>query len=94
MYHPQNTYTACNFTPEVTHTLQGKRLFEHFVLQICGCPAVWTPANIVEDAIAKVRAQVGGDQSIVRFIRRCGFIGGGGVVTQSHRPAINLCICR
>ncbi|MDM7858407.1 glutamine-hydrolyzing GMP synthase [Thiopseudomonas acetoxidans] len=34
-------------------------LVEQFVLQDCGCEALWTPANIVADAIAKVRAQVG-----------------------------------
>lgn len=65
MYHPQKHLYGVQFHPEVTHTLQGKRLFEHFVLQICGCPAVWTPANIVEDAIAKVRAQVGSDQVLL-----------------------------
>ena len=47
------------FHPEVTHTLQGKRILEHFILTICGCDALWTPANIIEDAIRTVRAQVG-----------------------------------
>ncbi|HMW47473.1 MAG TPA: glutamine-hydrolyzing GMP synthase [Cellvibrionaceae bacterium] len=65
MYHPQKHLYGVQFHPEVTHTLQGKRLFELFVLQICRCPAVWTPANIVEDAIAKVRAQVGSDQVLL-----------------------------
>ncbi len=65
MYHPQKHLYGVQFHPEVTHTLQGKRLFEHFVLQICRCPAVWTPANIVEDAITKVRAQVGSDQVLL-----------------------------
>lgn len=32
---------------------------EQFVLQSCGCSGRWTPANIIDDAIAKVRAQVG-----------------------------------
>lgn len=32
---------------------------EQFVLQSCGCLGRWTPANIIDDAIAKVRAQVG-----------------------------------
>ena len=32
---------------------------QQFVLQGCGCSARWTPDNIIEDAIAKVRAQVG-----------------------------------
>lgn len=65
MYHPEKNLYGVQFHPEVTHTLQGKRLFEHFVLQLCKCPAVWTPANIVEDAIQKVRAQVGSDQVLL-----------------------------
>jgi GMP synthase (glutamine-hydrolyzing) (EC 6.3.5.2) len=47
------------FHPEVTHTLQGQRIFEHFVLELAGCAPLWTAANIVEDAIARVKQQVG-----------------------------------
>ncbi len=47
------------FHPEVTHTAQGKRILERFVLDICACEALWTPANIIEDAIERVQAQVG-----------------------------------
>ena len=46
------------FHPEVTHTLQGKRLLENFVLKICGCEALWNASNIVADAIETVREQV------------------------------------
>ncbi|MCH8500023.1 MAG: glutamine-hydrolyzing GMP synthase [Marinobacter sp.] len=53
------------FHPEVTHTLQGKRMLEHFVRDICGCEALWTPAHIVEDAIQQIRAQVGGDKVLL-----------------------------
>ena len=52
-------YYGVQFHPEVTHTKQGGRILSRFVLEICGCEALWTPANIVEDAIATVRAQVG-----------------------------------
>ncbi len=53
------------FHPEVTHTLQGKRIYEHFVLELCGCDVLWTPANIVEDAIERVQAQVGQDKVLL-----------------------------
>ncbi|MBS3803384.1 MAG: glutamine-hydrolyzing GMP synthase [Oleiphilaceae bacterium] len=56
---------AVQFHPEVTHTLQGKRMLEHFVVNICGCEALWTPAKIVEDAIQKIRDQVGGDKVLL-----------------------------
>jgi len=59
MFHAEKNFFGVQFHPEVTHTLQGKRLLEHFVLEICGCEALWTPAKIIEDQIEKVRAQVG-----------------------------------
>jgi len=65
MYWPEKHFYGVQFHPEVTHTLQGQRLFEHFVLQICDCDALWTPANIVEDAINRVRDQVGDDKVLL-----------------------------
>ncbi|MFC3680764.1 glutamine-hydrolyzing GMP synthase [Bacterioplanoides pacificum] len=64
MYHAEKNFFGVQFHPEVTHTLQGKRLLEHFVLDICGCEALWTPAKIIEDQIEKVKAQVG-DQKVL-----------------------------
>ena len=50
---------ALQFHPEVTHTKQGERIYSRFVHQICGCGNSWNSGNIIEDAIARVRAQVG-----------------------------------
>lgn len=47
------------FHPEVTHTKQGERILSRFILDICQCEALWTPANIIEDMTQKVREQVG-----------------------------------
>ncbi len=65
MYHPDKPLYGIQFHPEVTHTLQGKRIFEHFVLDLCHCEVLWTPANIVEDAIQRVQALVGGDNVLL-----------------------------
>src|SRR5690606_35347733 len=65
MYNEVKKFYGVQFHPEVTHTLQGKRMFEHFVLQLCECEVLWTPANIVEDAIKKVREQVGADKVLL-----------------------------
>ena len=58
-------YYGVQFHPEVTHTLQGQAILSRFVNDICGCPGDWTPDNIVADAIASVRAQVGDDRVLL-----------------------------
>lgn len=53
------------FHPEVTHTKQGENLLRRFVVDICGCETNWTAAQIIEDQIERVRAQVGSDEVIL-----------------------------
>ena len=65
MYHAEKNFFGVQFHPEVTHTLQGQRILEHFVMGICGCEALWTPAKIIEDQIEKVRAQVGSNKVLL-----------------------------
>ncbi|MBE0506154.1 MAG: glutamine-hydrolyzing GMP synthase [Marinospirillum sp.] len=55
----EKRFYGVQFHPEVTHTLQGKRMLEHFLLEICACDALWTPAQIIEDLAQRVREQVG-----------------------------------
>src|SRR5580658_2329381 len=52
-------FYGVQFHPEVTHTTQGARVLDRFVREICGSDALWSIGNIIEDAIARVRAQVG-----------------------------------
>ena len=65
MYLAEKNFFGVQFHPEVTHTLQGKRMFEHFALELCGCAPLWTPANIITDAIERVRAQVGSQKVLL-----------------------------
>ncbi len=53
------------FHPEVTHTRHGSALLNRFVTEICGCTTLWTAANIIDDQIARVRAQVGDDHVLL-----------------------------
>ena len=53
------------FHPEVTHTKQGGALLNRFVTGICGCRTLWTAANIIDDLIVRVRAQVGADRVLL-----------------------------
>ena len=65
IYSTSKPFYGIQFHPEVTHTLQGKRIFEHFALHICHCRPLWTAANIIDDAIAQVRDQVGTDKVLL-----------------------------
>ncbi|HKQ81042.1 MAG TPA: glutamine-hydrolyzing GMP synthase [Steroidobacteraceae bacterium] len=55
----ERRFYGVQFHPEVTHTLQGAKLLERFVREICGCEARWETGHIIADSIARVRAQVG-----------------------------------
>ena len=58
------------FHPEVVHTPDGAKLLRNFVVDICGCTPDWSMAAYREEAIAKIRAQVGKGRVI------CGLSGG------------------
>lgn len=58
-------FYGVQFHPEVTHTHQGQKMLARFVRGICGCEALWTPETIIEDAISRIREQVGDDEVIL-----------------------------
>jgi GMP synthase (glutamine-hydrolysing) len=65
MVDEQRRFYGVQFHPEVTHTRQGAAILERFVREICGCEARWTAGNIIEDLVARVRAQVGGGRVLL-----------------------------
>ncbi|ULJ65804.1 glutamine-hydrolyzing GMP synthase [Wielerella bovis] len=65
MEHTEKQFYGIQFHPEVTHTKQGKALINRFVLEICGATPSWTMPNYIDEAIAKIRAQVGSDEVIL-----------------------------
>ena len=65
MEHEQAPWYGLQFHPEVTHTDQGDVLYRHFVRGICGCQGAWTADNIIDDAIERVRRQVGDDRVVL-----------------------------
>jgi GMP synthase (glutamine-hydrolysing) len=58
------------FHPEVVHTPYGQEILTRFLTQICGCDPTWSAASIVEEQVARIRAQVGEGHVI------CGLSGG------------------
>jgi GMP synthase (glutamine-hydrolysing) len=58
-------FYAVQFHPEVTHTVQGRAILERFVHGICGCGTDWVMGDYIAEAVAAIRAQVGGDDVIL-----------------------------
>jgi GMP synthase (glutamine-hydrolysing) len=83
-------FYAVQFHPEVTHTLKGKEMIARFVHDICGCGRDWNMPDYVNEAIARVRAQVGERRGHPRPVWRRRFVGRGGAVAQGHRRPADL----
>ena len=58
-------FYGLQFHPEVTHTRQGMAILRRFACDIAGCATLWTPDNIITEAIADVRARVGSDEVLL-----------------------------
>jgi len=68
--HRDKPIYGLQFHPEVVHTDGGERILANFVHGICGCTASWTMEAFIQEAVEKIRAQVG-DAPVV-----CGLSGG------------------
>ncbi|MFP8963219.1 glutamine-hydrolyzing GMP synthase [Streptomyces nanhaiensis] len=58
------------YHPEVMHSTYGQQVLEHFLYRGAGLRPTWTAANVVEEQVAAIRAQVGTKRAI------CGLSGG------------------
>ncbi len=59
----RNLY-GVQFHPEVRHTKLGQQFLENFVFKVCHTKAEWTPENIIEMSVKKIREQVGSGRVI------------------------------
>ena len=55
----KDNYFGLQFHPEVTHTKQGTKILERFVISICKCEKRWTSENIINNLLEKIKSQVG-----------------------------------
>src|SRR5688572_6535018 len=81
---PQRRLYALLFHPEVAHTDHGLEILRNFAYDVCGCTGDWTIASFIEEATARIRAQVG-DGKVV-----CGLSGGVDSTVAAmliHRPS-------
>jgi len=67
---PERGYYALLFHPEVAHTDRGKELLRNFAFDVRGCTGDWTIASFIDEATARIKAQVGNGRVV------CGLSGG------------------
>jgi GMP synthase (glutamine-hydrolysing) len=67
---PARRLVGVQFHPEVAHTPYGQRMLTRFLHEVAGIAPTWTPAGIIEEQVAAIRARVGDGQVI------CGLSGG------------------
>ena len=70
MEDPATGRYGVQFHPEVVHTPFGTDLLKNFLFDVCDCAPTWTAANLIDDEVERIRAQVG-DESVI-----CGLSGG------------------
>jgi GMP synthase (glutamine-hydrolysing) len=58
-------YYGVQFHPEVTHTVKGRELLNRFVLDIAKAKPDWVMGNVIDEAVARIREQVGRDEVIL-----------------------------
>jgi GMP synthase (glutamine-hydrolysing) len=58
-------FYGLQFHPEVTHTPQGKAIIKRFVRDICGLDGDWSMPGYVEEAIGKIRSEVGNEDVLL-----------------------------
>ncbi len=62
------------FHPEVVHTPRGAELLGNWLFGVCNAAGDWSMASFVDEAVARIRAQVGSADAGGRVI--CGLSGG------------------
>ena len=58
MMHQKRQLFGVQFHPEVTHTPQGQKIIDNFVLGVCGCQKLWTPEHIIDAIVESIHTQV------------------------------------
>jgi len=58
-------FFGLQFHPEVTHTKQGGNILSRFVVDICGCSALWNSRNIIDESVVSIKESVAGEQVVL-----------------------------
>lgn len=53
-----NRIYGVQFHPEVVHTIEGKKIINNFLFDICNCKGEWNPHNFVDNTVQEIKSKV------------------------------------
>jgi GMP synthase (glutamine-hydrolysing) len=65
MKHEKKPIWGLQWHPEVAHTIQGKKMLQNFVFNVCQCSDNWKPINTIEEGINNIKKIVGDSKAII-----------------------------
>ncbi len=65
MFNNDRRLYGLQFHPEVVHTQYGTEILSNFVFGICGCARDWKLTTWVEDAVSRMKREIGDDEVVL-----------------------------
>jgi len=59
-----NRIYGVQFHPEVIHTIEGKKIINNFLYDICNCKGEWNPHNFVDSTVQEIKSKVNKSKAI------------------------------
>lgn len=59
-----NRIYGVQFHPEVVHTIEGKKIIDNFLYDICNCKGEWNPHNFVDSTVQEIKSKVNKSKAI------------------------------
>lgn len=60
----EGTFFATQYHPEVEHSIEGQKMLENFVYEVCKCEPIWKSENFIQTKIDEIKQQVG-DKKVI-----------------------------
>ena len=84
-----NPLYGVQFHPEVYHSIEGKKILNNFLVNICGCTQDWTPAHFITDTVEALKKQIG-DRKVIMALS--GGVDSTVAATLIHEPSAISCM--
>lgn len=64
MENKSKNFYGIQFHPEVNNSVNGTKIIENFLYNICNCSGIWTMSSFVEDSIKSLKEKIGDKKAL------------------------------